>query len=1105
MAPDEFQKAWQADSTQTRVTIDANLLQNEVQRSQRNFRVVIFWRDFREVGIALIMLPYWIYIGVTKSLPWTWYLTIPALVFVAGFILVDRKRHPKKPSDASEPLLESVKESLTQMEHQIWLLRNVFWWYLLPLTISILAFFAHCAWLSARDGNWLPAMVSFMGQFAVLLVVYLIVYFINQRAVRVDLQPRRQELLALLGGLEDESSLAGLEDESSSEFVTPKRAEGVRSPRKVWRWFVAATVLCLGSLVVMVMVLTSGFFDSSYDGPVRSSGPAGDSLARLIIDQRSERNLVGLAAMVMVDGQVEAAAAHGQRKIGSGVPLEISDRWHLGGITKSITATMIARLIESGQMQWSDTLGDIFPEAPIHEDWKPVTLKQVLTDTAGAPANFSLQVRRQRPALGPQCARERRKAVLGVIADPPAYPPGTRFEYSNVGYTIAGAMAEEVTGVSWEDLVKREVSHPLRLAGVGLGPPKSSDELLQEPRGHREYLGGKIPMNDKADNTPIMGPSATVHMTLHDLCTFATEHLRGDLGQGKLLSSETYKILHTPDFSDYACGWMRKEPSEEIPYTVYWHNGSNTFWYAMVAFIPETNTVVAITSNDSDGEQAEAAAREILKASVNRFNTAAELTVGTGDAKRSPFGAVRWQESQPEVRLDGDWFKLVSLDGLPTSQIMDFSRRTYGDKWRKRFEEDLVELLIGMKHPPQDNVTLVVGSLTSSQTWVREDVPLTEANRQAIRAAAKNLEINEEEAIPDPQPASAPRRVLRTAVSIDNPETFRKRIDEFLQLARDKAGFSGVAVVAQGGAPVYQGAFGFSHLASKTPNSLDTPFRIASLSKQFTAAAILSIEAEGKLSLEDPVHRYLNEFTEEPYRGITIGHLLTHTSGLPRTPESAARHARWDAMSKAPTPVDDYVQLACQCPLQFKPGQGRQYSNFGYRVLSSLIVRITGKDYADFMEERLFSPLGLRQSGVARISQPPEEAKVAESVNSSDSSRNYGAGYGSGGIYSSANDLLRWDRVLAGDNFLSVEQKAKLFRPVRDHYACGWIVKESGLDGRLYQTHSGSNEGYFSKMMRLPEDDLVIIVLGNVRKTDELDDVLDQLFRLCRSLPYHDL
>ena len=88
--------------------------------------------------------------------------------------------------------------------------------------------------------------------------------------------------------------------------------------------------------------------------------------------------------------------------------------------------------------------------------------------------------------------------------------------------------------------------------------------------------------------------------------------------------------------------------------------------------------------------------------------------------------------------------------------------------------------------------------------------------------------------------------------------------------------------MARGGQPVYEGAFGFSHLESKAPNTLDTPFRIASLSKQFTAAAIFRLEAQGKLNIDDPVHQYLPEFAESPYRDITIHHLLTHTSGLPR-------------------------------------------------------------------------------------------------------------------------------------------------------------------------------------------------------------------------------
>ena len=106
-------------------------------------------------------------------------------------------------------------------------------------------------------------------------------------------------------------------------------------------------------------------------------------LTKLIIGLRKEADLVGLAAMVVVDGKVVAAAIDGERKKGSGVWLGIGDRWHLGGVTKSITATMIARLVESGRMKWSDSIGECFPLSSIHEDWKAVTLRQLLTDTAG--------------------------------------------------------------------------------------------------------------------------------------------------------------------------------------------------------------------------------------------------------------------------------------------------------------------------------------------------------------------------------------------------------------------------------------------------------------------------------------------------------------------------------------------------------------------------------------------------------------------------------------------------------------------------------------------------------------------------------------------------
>jgi len=200
MSLDKFQQAWKAETSRMKVTFDADLLSNEVQRSQQNFRSTIFWRDVREVGTSLVMIPVWFAMGIGSSLPWTWYLTVPAFLWVAGFILVDRKRHPQRPSDPGEPLLFYVNESVTQVEHQIWLLRNVFWWYLLPFCISAMSFFLHVAWKSSSTW-WEFALVA--GGFGLFLVViYGWTYRLNQKAVRDQLQPRRQDLLKLVASLD---------------------------------------------------------------------------------------------------------------------------------------------------------------------------------------------------------------------------------------------------------------------------------------------------------------------------------------------------------------------------------------------------------------------------------------------------------------------------------------------------------------------------------------------------------------------------------------------------------------------------------------------------------------------------------------------------------------------------------------------------------------------------------------------------------------------------------------------------------------------------------------------------------------------------------------
>ena len=727
---DKYQQAWQQHTSETRVTVDADVLHKLVQRSQHDFLATIRGRDTVEIAVGLLLLPYWIYQGLSGVQPWTWWLGVPAILWVIGFFLVDRWRHPQRPSPPGEPLVSCAKNSLTQVEHQIWLLRNVFWWYLLPFTISLLAYFGHVSLITAiKTGNWLGGFVFGAGLYLFVGALYYFIYYINQRAVRTQLEPRREELLKLLASFSDDASgeVHGdfpilMRNQGTTRAVTPRRrlvagllaallalsalvvigflmnrdpspAELEKSPFAAVRWDQSQPEVKIGdewfklvsldgtpaadivafsknthgsrwrkrfeedlvalltemghppkdTVQLVVKPLKSGEPQTLDDVPMtkanrrairnaaserdrlerkqptRSSDHTKDAdapLTKLVVKLRKEKDLVGLAALVMVDGKVVASAADGERKKGSGVWLDVGDQWHIGGASKSVTATMIARLVEAGEMKWSDTIGAAFPGAPIHDDWKQVTLKQLLTDTAGTPANFPDAIRFQLPKYGPESTEARREAVLYVMKTKPDYPAGTKHVYSSVGYTIATAMAEKVTGTTWEELIKREVFEPLKLTGAGFGPPKSSDETIEQPRGHRSYHSGKYVAADDADNTAIIGPAATLRMTLDDLCTFATEHMRGESGNGKLLSADTYKLLHTPELNNYAFGWGVKQPGEKISHRLYWHNGANTMWYALVVFIPDEKMVVAVTSNDGDLKNAEAAAWEVVKASA---------------------------------------------------------------------------------------------------------------------------------------------------------------------------------------------------------------------------------------------------------------------------------------------------------------------------------------------------------------------------------------------------------------------------------------------------------------------------------------------------------
>lgn len=203
MTPDLFQEAWQS---QPLPAVDVEPFVREFRRGEQRFGAMIFWRDFRETVVGLAMLPAWVVMGVGMGLPWSWYLAMPGIAWVVAFIALDRKRQGRRRALPGDPLIRGVGSSLGEVDHQIWLLRNVHWWYLLPLAVPMVAFFADISWRASRGVVWEATVMtsSFTG---VVAIAYTWVYRINQKAIRTTLEPRRRELGALLRSLSDEPPL----------------------------------------------------------------------------------------------------------------------------------------------------------------------------------------------------------------------------------------------------------------------------------------------------------------------------------------------------------------------------------------------------------------------------------------------------------------------------------------------------------------------------------------------------------------------------------------------------------------------------------------------------------------------------------------------------------------------------------------------------------------------------------------------------------------------------------------------------------------------------------------------------------------------------------
>ena len=307
------------------------------------------------------------------------------------------------------------------------------------------------------------------------------------------------------------------------------------------------------------------------------------------------------------DTPVESAVS-GVRRHKSLVPVECTDKWHIGSITKSITATVTGRLVDSGALKFESAISDLLPDVSMHPSWADCSLEHLLTHTSGLPANFPIKAQKIDPETPRELVLARRDLIQETLTKPPKTPSGSAFRYSNVGYAIIGHILETQTNSSYEELVRDQFFEPLGLDSAGFGPPQGHGPDDQ-PMGHYDIWWYRTPANPfkgRADNGPVLSAAGRAHMNLHDLVTYGRKHLEGELGLDHFLNTDTWQRLHKPIMNDYAYGWVNTV-RDWAGGPVIWHNGSNTMWYALLMLIPEKNAVFAFVTNNGAIRKAEKA------------------------------------------------------------------------------------------------------------------------------------------------------------------------------------------------------------------------------------------------------------------------------------------------------------------------------------------------------------------------------------------------------------------------------------------------------------------------------------------------------------------
>lgn len=356
-------------------------------------------------------------------------------------------------------------------------------------------------------------------------------------------------------------------------------------------------------------------------------GVAGDgALAEVLEPIRSAWDVPALGAILIHEGGVLETAAVGRRSLTSQEAVTSQDLWHVGTLTMSMTATLAAVLVEQGHLDWTTTVAQALPDiAPgIRVEFRDVRLEELLSHTSGLTDRItdtawwqelphSETLPDQRIAL----ATELMQSLAGIERG--------QYLYSAGGYIVAGAMLEQVMDAAWEDLVVSRVFHPLGMFTADFGSPGRPGSLLQ-PWGHSLESGVYQPVEPgpAADNPEVVGPAATVHLSMGDFARYAAAHIAGARGTDGLVSAETFARLHrqAPGTAS-GLGWLLGVRTWAGGIALH-QEGTNQLWYANAWLAPERDFGVFAVTNAGD-DRGYRSTDAAVQALIDRFEAAQGL------------------------------------------------------------------------------------------------------------------------------------------------------------------------------------------------------------------------------------------------------------------------------------------------------------------------------------------------------------------------------------------------------------------------------------------------------------------------------------------------